>query len=46
MDLLEWDDECVTLCSKMVKNVHLACSEVFDVQLKNGRSSERFDDAF
>ena len=41
------DDECLTLCSKMVKKAHLACSESFDVQLKNGRPSElltmRFD---
>ena len=34
------------LCSKMVKNAHLACIEAFDVQLKNGRSLELVDDAF
>ena len=40
------DDECLTLCSKMVKNTHLACSEAFDVQPKDGRPSELVDDAF
>ena len=46
MGLLEWDDECLTLCSKMVKNVYFACSEAFDVQLKDGKPSELVDDAF
>ena len=32
------------LCSKMVKNAHLACSEAFDVQLKNDRPLELVDD--
>ena len=34
------------VCSKMVKNDHLACSEAFDVQLKDGRPLEHVDDAF
>ena len=32
------------LYSKMVKNVHLACSETFNVQLQNGGPSERVND--
>ena len=32
------------LYCKMVKNVHLACSEAFNVQLYNGGPSERVDD--
>ena len=40
------DDECFTLCSKMVKNAHLACSEVFEVSLKDGRPLELVDNAF
>ena len=33
-------DEYLRLHSEVMKNVHLACSEVFDVQLKNSGSSE------
>ena len=33
--LLQKDDECLRLHSKVIKNVHLACNEVFDVQLEN-----------
>ena len=40
MGLLQQDDECLRLHSEVMKNVHLACSEAFDVQLKNGGSSE------
>ena len=36
----------ITVCSKIVKNAHLACSGVFDVQQEDGRSSELVDDAF
>ena len=46
MGLLEQDDECLTLCSKMVKNAHAACSESFDVELKDGRPSELVDDVY
>ena len=34
------------LSSKMKKDVHPACSEIFDVQLKDGRPSELVDNAF
>ena len=37
---------CLTLCRKMVKNAHLACSEVFNVQQKDDKPSELVDDAF
>ena len=33
-------DEGLRLQSEVMKNVHLACSEAFDVQLKNIWSSE------
>ena len=35
-----YNDECLRLHSKVMKNVHLACDEAFDVQPKNSGSSE------
>ena len=32
--------------ARWLKNAHLACSETFDVQLKDGRPSELVDNAF
>ena len=46
MGLVEKDDECLMLCSKMVKNAHVACSKAFDVELKDGRPSKLVDDVF
>ena len=34
------DDKCLRLYSEVMKNVHLACSEAFDVELKISGSSE------
>ena len=36
----QYDDECLRLHSEVIKKVHLACSEAFNVQLKNSGSLE------
>ena len=35
MGLLKKNDECLILHSEMMKYIHLACSEAFDVQLQD-----------
>ena len=43
MGLLEENNECLILQGKMMKYIHLAYSEAFDVQLQDCCSSELVD---
>ena len=44
MGLLQENDECLILHDELMKYIHLACSEAFDVQLQDCWPLELVDD--